>query len=87
MLNYEFSDEGSIPSRHIFNFWHMKVHTHPFLIETKIQFKDGSIYKKRWQFFRTTLPLEVDSNSQFLWKKEYNRQEKILINKTNKIKN
>lgn len=54
----------------------MKTQTHPFLIETKIQFKDGSIYKKRWQFFRAILPLEVDSQSQSLWKKEYNRQEK-----------
>lgn len=65
----------------------MKTHTHPYLIETKIQFKDGSLYKKRWQFFRTTLPLEVDATAQNLWKKDFYRQEKILNNKINKIKN
>jgi hypothetical protein len=41
----------------------MKKNTHPFLIETKIQLKDGAIYKKKWLFFRTTLPLEVDLSS------------------------
>lgn len=57
----------------------MKTNTHPFLIETKIQFKDGSIYKKRWQFFRTTLPLETDTNSLSLWKKESILQEKNIL--------
>jgi hypothetical protein len=47
----------------------MKRNTHPFLIETTIQNKDGSVYKKRWLFFRSNLPLEVDVNSQSLWKK------------------
>lgn len=75
MLAYESSDEGSIPSRYIFLF-SMKLQTHPFLIETKIQFKDGSTYRKKWQFFRATLPLEVDSQAQSLWKKDFNRQEK-----------
>lgn len=59
----------------------MKTNTHPFLIETKIQFKDGSIYKKRWQFFRTTLPLETDTNSLSLWKKESIPQEKNILQK------
>lgn len=55
----------------------MKTNTHPFLVDTKIQFKDGSIYKKRWLFFRSTLPLEVDVNSQSLWKKDIKNQEKF----------
>jgi len=59
----------------------MKTQTHPLLIETKIQFKDGSTYRKKWQFFRATLPLEVDSQVQLLWKKDFNRQDK-----NNKIK-
>jgi len=62
----------------------MKTNTHPFLVDTKIQFKDGSIYKKRWLFFRATLPLEVDVNSQSLWKKETKNQEKFL---TKTVKN
>lgn len=64
----------------------MKTQTHPFLIETKIQFKDGSIYKKKWQFFRMTLPLEVDAQSQLLWKKGAGQAEKNIPNKLKNIK-
>ncbi len=64
----------------------MKQNTHPFLIDTKIQLKDGSIYKKRWLFFRSILPLEVDVNSHALWKKEVNDlfKNKLLERKTSK---
>jgi hypothetical protein len=47
----------------------MKINTHPFLIETKVQLKDGAIYKKKWLFLRPTLPLEIDTTSHSLWKK------------------
>ena len=48
----------------------MKKNTHPLLIETKIQTKDGALYKKKWVFFRNNLPLEIDISKQSLWKKD-----------------
>ncbi len=48
----------------------MKKNTHPLLIETKIQTKDGALYKKKWVFFKNNLPLEIDISKQPLWKKE-----------------
>ncbi len=39
----------------------MRKQAHPSLIVTKLQQKDGGVYKKRWVFFKKTLPLEVVS--------------------------
>lgn len=47
----------------------MKKQTHPHLIDTVIQLKDGSVYFKRWNFFRNKLPLETDISGHSLWKK------------------
>ena len=65
----------------------MRKNTHPVLIETKIQSKDGAVYKKKWLFFRTSLPLEIDSQKQPLWKKVnknanfmFNSYKEILLN-------
>ena len=37
----------------------MRKQAHPYLIVTKLQQKDGGVYKKRWVFFKKTLPLEI----------------------------
>lgn len=47
----------------------MKKFTHPNTINTTIQLKDGSTYIKQWNFFRTTLALEIDVMTHPLWKK------------------
>jgi len=41
---------------------------HPYKIKTKIQLKDGSIYWKRWLYFRPTLSLDVDIITNLKWK-------------------
>lgn len=56
----------------------MRKNTHPVLIETKIQSKDGALYKKKWLFFRSSLPLEIDSQKQPLWKKGYKNANAIF---------
>lgn len=48
----------------------MKKQTHPQLIDTIIQLKDGSVYYKRWNFFRNKLPLDTDISGHFMWKKQ-----------------
>ena len=56
----------------------MKKKTHPLLIETKIQAKDGALYKKKWVFFRNNLLLDIDISKQNLWKKKEMFINKIL---------
>jgi len=45
----------------------MKKLTHPNLVVTTIQTKDGALYFKRWNFFRNQLPLEIDISNHVLW--------------------
>lgn len=47
----------------------MKKQKHPQRIETLIQLKDGAIYCKKWLFFKSALPLDVDLLSNPKWKK------------------
>ncbi len=61
----------------------MKKNTHPLLIETKIQTKDGALYKKKWVFFKNNLPLEIDICKQSLWKKDSKKINIILKNNAN----
>ncbi len=46
----------------------MRKYVHPYLKDTMIQIKDGSVYMKRWLYFRTFLPLEIDFSKNVIWK-------------------
>jgi len=62
----------------------MKKQTAPKLAKTLIQSKDGSIFTKKWIFFRDFLPLEIDITSHTTWmegKKISNNVSKIKKNK------
>ncbi len=49
----------------------MRKQSHPYLIVTKLQQKDGGVYKKRWVFFKKTLPLEItNKQSQIIFTSE-----------------
>ncbi len=70
----------------------MRKYTHPFLKETLIQCKDGSVYMKNWLYFRSFLPLEIDFTTNKIWKKtnlnkiETNKKEIFDLNINKKIK-
>ncbi len=58
---------------------------HPKKAETIIKLRDGSLYIKKWLYFRNFLPLEVDITSNKKWKNKkllkLNDLEKIISNK------
>jgi len=45
----------------------MRKQRHPYKITTKVQLKDGSIYWKRWLYFRSTLLLDNDLTNNLRW--------------------
>ena len=47
----------------------MRKQKHPYRLETLIQLKDGSVYWKRWLYFRPTLSLDLDTTVHSRWKK------------------
>jgi ribosomal protein L31 len=50
----------------------MKSQIHPVLIETIVQTKHGSVYWKKWTYYRSVLNLESD----FLFHKVWNKKNK-----------
>jgi len=63
----------------------MKRVTHPQLVQSLIQWKDGSLYAKWWLYFRPILPVEIETENHSVWKKvsENLRAVKILKEKKN----
>ena len=55
----------------------MKKGIYPNLYQTIIQMKNGSSYLKKWLFFRKELPLDIDVNSNNLWKKNLIKRKNI----------
>ena len=41
----------------------MRIQRHPSLVETMVQLKDGSVYGKRWLYYRVALSLDVDTTN------------------------
>ncbi len=64
----------------------MRKYIHPYLKETMIQTKDGSLYMKRWLYFRAFLPLEIDYTKNINWKKPKQDFESIKKENLKKIK-
>ncbi len=58
---------------------------HPKKAETIIKLRDGSLYIKKWLYFRNFLPLEVDITSNKKWKNKkllkLNVLDKTITNK------
>jgi hypothetical protein len=50
----------------------MRKQSHPYKIKTKVQLKDGSIYWKRWLYFRPVLALDMDITTNLRWKHLFN---------------
>lgn len=59
----------------------MRIQKHPKLIQTLIQLKDGSIYGKRWLYYRNALSLDIDMTTNARWRKSY-----LFYNKYKKVK-
>jgi len=49
----------------------MQKQTHPSKIKTKLQIKNGSLYLKKWLFFRDDLILDVDYTIKLRWQKAF----------------
>lgn len=58
----------------------MKKETHPILMQSVVQMKDGAAYVKKWLFFRPTLQLEVDYTGHPFWRKTP-KNIKVITNK------
>ena len=58
---------------------------HPKKAETIIKLRDGSLYIKKWLYFRNFLPLEIDITSNKKWKNKkllkLNVLDKTITNK------
>lgn len=50
---------------------HMRIQRHPVRIQTLVQLKDGSVYGKRWLYYRSALSLDVDMTTNPKWRKTY----------------
>ncbi len=59
----------------------MRIQRHPSLVETMVQLKDGSVYGKRWLYYRVALSLDVDTTTNPKWKKSYIKYQKLNIAK------
>ncbi len=49
----------------------MRIQRHPVRIQTLVQLKDGSVYGKRWLYYRSALSLDVDMTTNPKWRKNY----------------
>lgn len=47
----------------------MKRMTHPQLVQSMVQWKDGSLYSKWWLYFRPVLHVEMEVEKHLVWKK------------------
>lgn len=52
----------------------MKKLTHPFSVKTRIIAKNGSIYNKKWVYFRGSLPIERRISSPIFLKKQNSKK-------------
>lgn len=64
----------------------MRIQRHPRLVETMVQLKDGSAYTKRWLYYRVSLSLDVDTNTNPKWKKSYSKYQKYSLVKSKEPK-
>jgi hypothetical protein len=57
----------------------MRKQKQPYRIETILQLKDGSLYWKRWLYFRTALIVDIDTTSNLKWKRIFTSLKKNKI--------